>query len=103
MKYFAFVTVLVVLVAADRFVEAVTYTITDLGTLGGASSSASALNDQGQVVGTSLTASGQAHAFLYSGGVMADLGTLAGQNYSRAQDINNAGNVVGASLVEDLQ
>jgi probable HAF family extracellular repeat protein len=103
MKHVAFVTVLVVLLAAARSVEAVTYKVTDLGTLGGASSSPAALNDQGQVVGSSLTASGQTHAFLYTGGVMTDLGTLAGQNYSRAQDINNAGNVVGASLVEDSQ
>lgn len=51
----------------------------DLGTLTGSGVSvANALNNSGDVVGYSSSASGPAHAFLYSGGVMTDLGTLAG-------------------------
>src|SRR3954467_4677418 len=37
---------------------------TDLGTLGGSSSSIAAINDSGQVVGQSATSSGNVHAFL---------------------------------------
>jgi probable HAF family extracellular repeat protein len=69
----------------------------DLGTLGGNSSSASGINDRGQIVGFSTTASGDFHAFLYENGVMTDLGTLPGSNFSVANGINNRGDVVGAS------
>jgi probable HAF family extracellular repeat protein len=73
----------------------------DLGTLGGASSSAYALNASGQVVGFSDTQPGGAssqHAFLYSNGVMHDLGTLGGPT-SIAEGINALDQVVGRSDV----
>ena len=70
------------------------YSITDLGTLGGSSSTAEGINNSGQVVGDALDAGGNQHAFLYSGGVMTDLGTLGG-SYSQAWGINNNGQVVG--------
>src|SRR4051794_34524752 len=54
--------------------------LVDLGTLGGADSLGLGINDSGQVVGQSDTADGHTHAFLYSQGVMADLGTLGGAN-----------------------
>src|SRR5919201_330131 len=52
----------------------------DLGTLpGGTSSVARAVSDNGQVVGSSNTASGQTHAFSWTqAGGMVDLGTLPG-------------------------
>ena len=72
-----------------------TYTIKDLGTLGGSYSSASDVNDSGQVVGGARTSSGiYGHAFLYSGGQMQDLGTLGGYE-SGAYGINDSGQVVG--------
>ncbi|MDH5601357.1 MAG: MopE-related protein [Gammaproteobacteria bacterium] len=67
----------------------------DLGTLGGASSWARDINDNGQIVGESTTASGEIHAFLYENGVMQDLGTLAGFTDSKANAINNSGEIVG--------
>lgn len=75
------------------------YTITDLGTLGGASADARAINDSGQVVGASATASGDTHAFLWTAtGGMKDLGTLGG-TFSRALGINSLGHVVGVSAL----
>jgi probable HAF family extracellular repeat protein len=47
---------------------------TDLGTLGGRFSVALAINRRGQVVGTSRTADGETHVFLWQNGKMADLG-----------------------------
>jgi len=74
------------------------YTFTDLGTLGGATSSASDVNTSGQVVGKAENASGLAHAFIWTDGVMNDLGTLGGQggwSLSGARAINDHGQVVG--------
>jgi probable HAF family extracellular repeat protein len=76
--------------------------MTDLGTLGiapgGTYSSATAINDVGQVVGFTATTQGD-RAFLYSNGVMRDLGVLASAPIlSKATDINVRGDVVGNSV-----
>jgi probable HAF family extracellular repeat protein len=77
------------------------YTVQDLGTLpGGSFSYAFGINEAGKVVGAaSLNESpegAEEHPFLYSGGVMSDLGTLGGP-YAHAVDINDADKVVGSS------
>jgi probable HAF family extracellular repeat protein len=65
------------------------YRLVDLGTLGGQSSYAMAINDRGDVVGSSQTADGSYHGFLWRNGRMTDLGTV------RPTDINNKGQIVG--------
>src|SRR5437016_12602987 len=69
--------------AASFAAQAQTYTITDLGTLGGSFSVALGVNSRGQVIGNSFTTGDQAlHAFIYSDGRMRDLGTLGGSSSS---------------------
>jgi probable HAF family extracellular repeat protein len=72
------------------------YQITDLGTLGGATTVANYINNRGEIVGTSRTAVGFQHAFLYRDGIMEDLGTLGG-NESAANIINDRGEIGGAA------
>jgi probable HAF family extracellular repeat protein len=72
------------------------YTVEDLGTLGGKNSYAHSINNAGKAVGYSETSSGDRHAVLWEKGKKIDLGTLGGV-YSNANAINNAGKVVGYS------
>ncbi len=56
------------------------------------------MNDSGDVVGSSETASGETHAFLWTRkDGMTDLGTLPGGTYSSAEDVNESDDVVGSS------
>ncbi|QGQ18502.1 hypothetical protein GC089_03585 [Cellulomonas sp. JZ18] len=71
----------------------VVWTPVELGTLGGALTTPTAVNDRGQVVGTSETADGRRHAFLWDDGEMVDL-TPDAQS-STATDISDRGEVVG--------
>jgi probable HAF family extracellular repeat protein len=84
------------------------YAITDLGTFGGSQSSANAINNTGQIVGSADLGGTNtphiSHAFLYSGGVMNDLGVLGVYSngtvvvsVSVAFGINNNGQIVGDS------
>ena len=74
----------------------------DLGTLpGGDFSRANDINSRGQIVGESSTAITSNHAFLFTDGVMIDLGVLPGVSNpfagSSANAINDRGQVVGYS------
>lgn len=68
--------------------------MTDIGTLGGTFAEANDINDAGIVVGSSTTATGQWHAFVYDG-TMRDITPLAG--FATALGINNRGEVVGTA------
>jgi probable HAF family extracellular repeat protein len=75
------------------------YTITNLGSLGGTVTIPLSLNNHGEVVGWSATANhGPGHAFLFRKGKLTDLGTLGGRA-SEAMSINNRGDIVGTSNV----
>src|SRR5438874_12493147 len=71
------------------------FILMDLGTLGGNRGAARAVNNSGQVVGTSSTAGGENRAFSWTaaGGVV-DLVTLGG-TCSEAAGVNGSGQVVG--------
>ncbi len=67
----------------------------DLGTLGGTNSFGPAINDGGEIVGTSQIVGDLAdHAFLWTNGQMTDLGTLGGTD-SQAYAINSHHEIVG--------
>ncbi len=73
----------------------VTYSVRDLGTLGGANSRAHAINEDGVVVGEAETAAGALRAFRWTpDDGMQDLGTLGGE-ISRAYAVNDRGDVAG--------
>ena len=84
--------------------------ILNLGSLGGLIGVGNAVNKRGEVVGASSLASqpfacqfyynlsGQCHAFVWSHGTIKDLGTLGGSS-SRAEEINDSGEVAGFSAL----
>ncbi|MCL2639627.1 MAG: DUF3466 family protein [Phycisphaerales bacterium] len=77
-------------------------TMIDLGSLGGRNSTATAINNIGQITGSADLGIGiGAHAYLYDNGEMIDLGDLGG-GYSTGLAINNLGQVVGYSYIVSL-
>jgi probable HAF family extracellular repeat protein len=97
------------------FVSDASGRLTDLGTLpGGRFSSATAINNAGQIVGYADTGKATggandytggdlvlgAHAVVFAQGRVQDLGTLGGSS-SLAKGINNAGTIVGTALTAD--
>ena len=72
-------------------------TMQNLGALsGGTFSTATGINDSGQITGYGNTSTSSGHAFLYSSGSMQDLGTLGG-SASFGYGINAAGQVTGGA------
>jgi probable HAF family extracellular repeat protein len=72
------------------------YEVIDLGTLGGTSARPYALNDKGQVVGASLTSTGEWRAFIWESGVMREVGVPYAQ--SGGQAITNSGVISGVGI-----
>ena len=70
--------------------------MSNLGTLGGTTSTANSINNSGQIVGLAATASHGSHPFLYNNG-MTDLSTIIFNNCyaTKVNDINDNGQVVG--------
>ena len=69
-----------------------------LPSLGGGGTFVTAMNERGDIVGSSLTAAGERHAFLWSDGVMTDLGLgPQGGAASTAIAVNARGDVLGVS------
>ncbi len=80
--------------------------MSDLGTLGGTSSTAYAINSSGQIVGESRDSNGDTRAFLYTNGHMTYLGNLSitgasGWIFSTARGINDSGQIVGYGFNAD--
>jgi probable HAF family extracellular repeat protein len=85
---------------AGTAASAVTWIVRDLGTLGGRSSRADAINSAGVIVGTSsVPGSTLPHAFAWKNGLMTDLGALGG-GWSEARAINDDGVIVGFSTLK---
>ena len=93
-KFFTWLGPSLVILASQAV--AGTLSLTDLGTLGGSTSTGTAINNNGYAVGSSLTAGGATHAFEWNPNTqaMTDLGVLSGQTSSVANSIND-NNLVG--------
>ena len=94
------ISVLYFALAYTSSTVAQTYTITDIGTLGGKDSVALGINDLGEVVGYSKTVDGEIHAFRFFRDTIFDLSTLGGKE-SYAYVITNTGILLGDSKRSD--
>ena len=84
------------LAAMSPSAQATSYTLTDLGDLGGSSTYASGLNDSGEVVGYGALAGNTVfHAFKYEAGTITDISSLGASSFASA--VNNSGLIVGYS------
>jgi probable HAF family extracellular repeat protein len=95
------VPALLAILAAAGAASAQTYTVDDLGTLGGPTAAAFAINDAGLAAGVStlaLDAGGAFRAFRWDDPALHDLGALANQTQSLGQGIGPDGGVVGTSF-----
>lgn len=94
------IAVVCIALAFTSSTVAQTYTVTNIGTLGGNDSVALSINDLGEVVGYSKTADGEVHAFRYFRGALFDLSTLGGKE-SYAYVITNSGILLGDSKTSE--
>jgi probable HAF family extracellular repeat protein len=77
--------------------QVATYTVIDLGTLGGSESKAFGISNSGTIVGNSINALGFRVPFVWKAGVMnGTIGTFGGNN-GTSDAVNEIGYVVGAA------
>ncbi len=79
------------------------YALTDLGTVGGHLSVAKDINDSAQIVGYSITSSGQRRAFVWSPNKGIEDIDILSDTSACAYSINDYGQVVGYFLSESAQ
>ncbi len=77
------------------------FTVVEIGTFGGTSSEAFAINDIGQVIGRAAYPDNKWHAFIWQDGIIKDLGFSESSIHSVAYGINNDGQVVGAQVISE--
>jgi probable HAF family extracellular repeat protein len=88
--------------ATDSFLWERKNGMVDLGSLGGTCTLAFDLNQKGQVVGLSNLEGDQAqHAFLWSDGVLRDLGGSLGGSYTGTSALNERGEAAGYAYFAD--
>ena len=90
--------------AAPTISRAQSYTITDLGTLGGTQSIGEGINASGQVARVDTTGVAIYHAVIWTGTTITDLNDIAGDSSSPSTGfgINDSGQVAGFSFVIGL-
>jgi probable HAF family extracellular repeat protein len=96
MNLFAVLALPIQLSAQDQNQGPARYTVADIGTLGGIFGEATAVNNQGWVVGDASLPNAVRHAFLWRNGLIKDLKTLGGRR-SFATSLNDSGQVTGYS------
>jgi probable HAF family extracellular repeat protein len=108
----SFAALVFILAAFAHADEQISYTVTDLGTLGGNTSTANGIaaqgtNASGMIVGSSTTNDNSEHAFLYVNGQMFDLNTLCDLSTSDfrvlkvARSINDSCVIIGEGITNN--
>lgn len=71
---------------------------TVLGALGGAQSEARGIDLAGQIIGGAQNANGDWRAVVWNNGQPTELGSPAGTSYSKANSVNNVGQIAGYAI-----